>query len=300
MCGAFSKVCLVVPAALFLAGIAGAADGLAMLKNDHIARAAGMGAAFVSVAGDPNATVYNPAGAVGIKVFTASFGHTFFWERIRMEAGYFAAKVSSRVYVHGGIRFAAVDELEARLDPSADPYALFDAHEVSFKGGVAYQFSDKVAAGFAAGWFVEKIEAWRGSAFNVDFGLLASPSGNMNFGASVTNIGSDFYLEKSGLKGSRDISLPLIYRLGGSYRYQSYLGALDIVVRDDQFHVHLGAEVQLHELFMLRAGYMTNYDTKNFTAGASFRKRNITVDYAFVPFSGRLGSSHMFNFTFSL
>lgn len=294
------RLCVVPVMGLFFVGAVEAADGLAMLKNDHSARAAGMGAAFVSIGADPNAAVYNPAGAAGINKFTASFGHTFFWERIRMESGYIAAKLASDIYVHGGIRFAAVDELEGRLYPTTEPYGLFDAHDVSFKGGLAYQISDRIAAGFAAGWFIEKIEAWRGSAFNVDVGLLASPTDDVKVGASVTNMGSSFYLEKRGLEGSRDIPLPTTYRLGGSYRYASYLGALDVVILDDKFHLHAGTEAQLHEQLSLRAGYMFNYDTKNFTAGASFTKRNMAVDYAFVPFSGTLGSVHMFNFTFSL
>ena len=296
----FVRLCFVTAIGLLFVGTVDASDGLAMLKNDHSARAAGMGAAFVSISGDPNAAVYNPAGVAGVDKFTASFGHTFFWERIRMESGYVAANLASRIYVHGGIRFAAVDELEARLYPTTDPYDLFDAHDVSFKGGLAYQISDRIAAGFAAGWFIEKIEAWRGSSFNIDVGLLASPSDKVDLGASVTNIGSDFMLEKRSLEGSRDIPLPTTYRLGGSYQYGTYLGALDIVILDDKWHVHAGAEAQLHEQLSLRAGYMFNYDTKNFTAGASFTKRNMTVDYAFVPFTRNLGSAHMFNFTFSL
>jgi len=296
----FVRLCFVTAIGLLFVGPLDAADGLAMLKNDHSARAAGMGAAFVSINGDPNAAVYNPAGVVGGAKFTASGGPTFFWDRIRMESGYVAANLASRIYVHGGIRFAAVDELEGRLYPTTDPYDLFDAHDVSFKGGLAYQISDRITAGFAAGWFIEKIEAWRGSSFNVDVGLLASPSDEVNLGASVTNIGPDFMLEKRGLEGSRDIPLPTTYRLGGSYRYESYLGALDIVILDDKFHLHAGGEARLHEQLSLRAGYMFNYDTKSFTAGASFTKRNMTIDYAFVPFSGNLGSAHMFNFTFSL
>jgi hypothetical protein len=301
MGNSFVRLFFLTTFCLFFIGTAGdAADGLAMLKNDHSARAAGMGAAFVSISGDPNAAVYNPAGAVGVDKFTASFGHTFFWERVRMESGYIVANLASRTYVHGGIRFAAVDELEGRLHPTTDPYDLFDAHEVSFKGGLAYQISDRIATGFAAGWFVEKIEAWRGSSFNVDVGLLVSPSDDVNLGASVTNIGSAFMLEKRGLEGSRDIPLPTTYRLGASYRYAPYLGVLDVVILDDKFHLHSGAEVQLHEQLSLRTGYMFNYDTKNFTAGASFTKRNMTIDYAFVPFSAGLGPVHMFNFTLSL
>ena len=123
---------------------------------------------------------------------------------------------------------------------------------------------------------------------------------NITFGGSVRNLGGDFSLEKSGTDGSREISLPVSYTVGASYVYQRYLGAANIVILDDEAHLHLGAEADLHELFDVRAGYMLNYDSKNFTAGASFTKRNISVDYAFVPYTNDLGTSHIFNFTFSL
>ena len=32
----------------------------------------------------------------------------------------------------------------------------------------------------------------------------------------------------------------------------------------------------------------------------TFTKRNIKIDYAFVPYSNDLGSTHLFNFTFSI
>ena len=277
-----------------------AVDGLALMKIEHGARAAGMGGAFGSMSLDPNVSAYNPAGVAGVKKFTASFGHTVYWENIRLESGYFAMSLSPRWSLLGGIRYGAVDDLEYRVTPTAVPDELFQSHDISFKTGVAYRLSERVSAGLAMGWFVQKIEAWRGSAFNVDLGMQARVNDNFKVGAAVTNLGGDFNLTKAGQIASRDISLPTTYRIGGSYEYQKYLGAADIVILDDEFHVHLGAEAHLHEMFHLRSGYMVNYDTKNFAAGASFFYRNIIVDYAFVPYTSNLGTSHLFNLTFSI
>ena len=92
----------------------------------------------------------------------------------------------------------------------------------------------------------------------------------------------------------------MTYRVGGSYRYQRYLGALDLVAVDGTAHPHAGVEANLHESFSARAGYMAGYDSKNFTAGLSFSRRNISIDYAFVPYSNFLGTAHMFNLTIML
>jgi len=279
-----------------------AVDGLFMLKNDHGARASAMGAASAAIVADVNALAYNPAAAVGLDKFTASFGHTVHWENIRLESAFFGANLFPDLYLHGGIRYAADDEIEKRgLAPTEEPEALFDAHDISFKGGLAYRISPRVSAGAAMGWFIEEIEGYRGSAFNVDLGAIASVNEQLDLGAAVTNLGSSFTITKANQRGSDDIPLPTAYRAGGSYLYRGYYrGVVDFVYFDDVFHVHIGAEAQLHEMFGLRAGYMTGYDTKNFTTGASFGYRNITVDYAFVPFSRSLGNSHLFNLTFTL
>ncbi|MFC1475110.1 PorV/PorQ family protein [Candidatus Zixiibacteriota bacterium] len=275
--------------------------GLSTLKISNGANPAGMASAVSSFNERPDYTAYNPASAVGIDKFTASFGHTSYWENVNLESVYFGKHLKGKTYFHGGIRFASIDNLELRsFIPTADPTGQFDANDLSFKTGIAYMFSEKLTFGVAMGWFIEKIEAWRGSAFNVDFGLLYKYDDKINIGASAVNIGSDFQLSKTGEGKSDEIPLPKTYRFGLSYKYQKYTGALDLVHVDDKAHLHIGAEGKIHPMFTIRSGYMLNYDSKNFTAGVSFIKRNIEIDYAFVPFSNELGTAHIFNFSFSL
>jgi len=284
----------------FIAASSDANDGVAMLKIDHGARSSGMGAISFSMDRDPNAVVHNPALGYGFESFAASFGHTEFWENIRLESGYFAANLSHRLAIHGGIIYASVNDLEGRTIPSTAPETIFDANDISFKGGLAYRATPKLDIGIAAGWILEKIGGYRGSAFNVDLGGVYHISPQADIAASMTNLGSSFNLEQTGLTGSDDVSLPTTYRIGGFYKYQRYIGAVELVYLDETAHVHIGAEVKVNEYFSLRTGYMVNYDTKNFTAGTSFSHRNITVDYAFLPFSQNLGTSHLFNLTFTL
>lgn len=277
-----------------------AQDGLALMKVDPGARPSGMGGAYVSIAGDPNGSPYNPASAAYGAHFSATFSHVAYWENIRMENAFFSSPLKGRMHIHGGIRFSTISDLEMRQAPVAVPDALFDAHDLSFKLGLAYRFNERLSAGFASGWYMEKIESWRGSSFNTDLGILATPVENLNLGVSITSLGPAFALTKTGAVDSRDISLPTTYRMGGSYQYRRYLGAADLVVIDSKAHLHLGAEAKLHEMLKLRAGYMFGYDTKNFTAGASFTRRNLTIDYGFVPYSNELGTTHLFSFTFEL
>ncbi len=293
------KIAVLFVMLLFVGQVA-AQDGLALLKTGHGARQAGFGEAVVSVANQVNGTHYNPANMIAIDKFTASFGHTEYWKNINLESGFFAAPLSSKVNLHGGIRFAAVDKLEKRTGATEEPISLFDFHDISLKTGFTYLRSEKLSFGFAFGWFFEKNELWTGSAFNVDLGMHYQASQNIQLGAAVTNLGSSFQLTADGQSPSNEISLPTRYSVGGSYKYDKFLGALDVVVLDDEFKLNLGTEALVHEMFEIRAGYMFNYDSKNITAGATFIKRNIKIDYAFVPYSNDLGTTHLFNFTFSI
>lgn len=297
---AVKTIVAIAALAVLASGTASAQDGLALMKVEAGARAFGMAGAFVSVTDDPNATFYNPANAVGTERFTLSFGHNTHWDNVRLETGYFTSNLTEKSWLHGGIRYASIDDIESRQTPSDEPDALFSAYDVSFKGGLSYLISEKLSAGAAFGWYVEKIDIYRGSKFNVDLGLHYQYSPELAFGASVTNLGGDMKISVSGQESGEPVSLPTTYRFGGSYRHELGLVAADAVILDDDFHLHVGLEPVLHENFTLRGGYMVNYDSKDFTAGASFHHREFTVDYAFVPYSDELGTSHLFNLTFTL
>lgn len=281
-------------------GTGAAQDGLAMLKIDPGARPAGMAGAFVAMAGDPNGIIYNPAASVGMTRFAASFSHVEYWNSIRLENGFFATPLSGKWSLHGAVRFANLGDLEFRTSPSSVPLGQFEASDVSFKLGAGYQMTPKLAVGAAGGWVMEKIEGWRGSSANLDFGFIYQIRPDLSVGAAANYLGSSFILEKAGAPGSRDIELPTTYRVGATYVYREYRGALDLAVVDDELRAHFGAEARIHELLTLRAGYMANYDTKNFTAGLTVRHRTVSFDYGFVPYTDNFGTTHLFSVTFTL
>lgn len=277
-----------------------AQDGLALLKIASGARLAGMGEATIAVSDNLPGVSYNPAVITNLKKYTFSFGHTSYWEDVRQETGYAAGPLSDRIFFHSGIRFAVVDNIEQRIFPTPEPISIFDAHDISIKSGISYKYDEKITLGVSAVLITEKIESWQGTAFNIDFGFLYLYNETFAIGASVVNLGKAFNLSKAGSVDSRDISLPTRYGVGLSLKNKIYNGVIDFVYLDDELKIHSGLEAKIHEMFMIRSGLMLNYDSKDFTAGMSFIKRSITIDYAFVPYSNDLGTTHMFNFTFSL
>jgi hypothetical protein len=294
-------ISMVLVAAVLCSSAIVAQDGLALMKVETGARPAGMGGAFTAVSGSPDGMVYNPAAAFVTERLAGSFGHVAYWENIRLESGHVAFSLWPKLSVHAGIRYASIGDIEKRGEtPSTDPQELFDAQDASFKAGAAYAVTDKVTAGVSAGWYFEKIDESNGWAFNADLGVTVQATPELALGASAMNLGSEMTLDIAGRPNSRPIDLPTQYRVGAAYTYDRFLGSADLVYLDDAAHGHVGVEAVVHELFQVRAGYMAGYDTKNFTAGASFVQRNLTVDYAFVPYTKDLGTTHLFNLTFTL
>ena len=99
---------------LAIAPVGLAVDGQALLKVEHGARWAGMGATGASLTFGPDGSAYNPASAAGATSFALSLGHTEYWESIQMESGYFSSNFWGKTSILGGIRYAAIENIEGR------------------------------------------------------------------------------------------------------------------------------------------------------------------------------------------
>ncbi|HDL04637.1 MAG: hypothetical protein DRP46_05955 [Candidatus Zixiibacteriota bacterium] len=287
------KICLTAVLLVFLAGSSVRPEsGIKMLTAEAGARSVGMGGAFSAVTADPYSAAYNPASTWGITEVTGSFGHNTYWENTRIETGYLSFHKRSTV-ITAGVQFASIDDLEGRTGPTTDYYE-FGAHDVSIKVGAAFELEPKYILGFSIGWMYEKIDVEEGSAFNFDLGLLMQPYPDLNIGLAVLNFGSTVKL----IDESYD--LPRTYRGGIAYTYHDFTPSADLVYLDDDLYVHLGGEYKLYEKFFIRSGYRIGYDTKDFSAGAGFVRRNFRIDYAYLPYKSGLNDSHLINLTFEI
>ncbi len=278
---------------LLLGSTAFGLTGVKMLTVETGARPVGMGGAFTSITGDPFSAAYNPAASWGITRLSGSLGYSTHWANSRFETGYIAFQKRS-MNIFAGVIFAAVDDLEGRGDTPTDDYLQFDAHDISIKVGTAFELEENYYLGFSLGWINEKIDTYSDFAFNFDIGLLMQPYPDLNIGLAILNFGSTLRLREEAY------DIPTTYRGGLSYKYRQLTAAADIVKLEDDIYTHLGGEYCFRDMFFVRGGYRLGYDTKNFSAGVGFTKRNLRVDYAFLPYTDFLGTSHLFNLTFHL
>ena len=139
----------------------------------------------------------------------------------------------------------------------------------------------------------------------IDVGTIYDfQSYGLRFGASMQNISREirYEEEKFPLPYAVSFSLtaaPLAFLVGNPETTDLLVGFETRHPRDFRERVKFGAEYTLHELLILRSGYLMNYDERGFTFGLGIRpeygKSRIRIDYAFQEF-GLFGITHLISF----
>ena len=273
---------------------------LSFLKLGTGARAAGMGEAFVSCSEGVTTPFWNPASISGVKGTQVSLTHSQWFQDVTAE--HFSSALRAGDNAFGlSLSLGKVPDIERREGPTAEPLAVFDAHDMVLSLSYARHLKGKSAAGVTVKWIYEKIDISSASGLGFDLGGICSPFsgsarpvlGNLTFGAAILNLGSKIKFEKE------TYSLPTQYKTGVSYfaereRWQSdFRMSLDLVKpRDDDLKVHLGGEGGLHQTLKLRLGYQIGHDDKALSFGMGVKFKNYAIDYAFVPYKSDLGEVH--------
>jgi len=273
---------------------------LSFLKLGASARAAGMGEAFVSYSDGVTTPFWNPASISGVKGTQVSLTHSQWFQDVTAEHFSLAMKAGGSAFGLS-LSLGKVPDMERREGPTAEPLALFDAHDMILSFSYARDLKNKCAAGITVKWIYEKIHVSSASGLGFDLGGICSPFsgsgrpvlGNLTFGAAILNLGSKIKFEKEAY------SLPTQYKAGVSYfaqreRWQSdFTMSLDVVKpRDDDTKIHLGGEGGLHQTLKLRLGYQIGHDEKALSFGMGVKFKNYAIDYAFVPYKSDLGDVH--------
>ncbi len=122
----------------------------------------------------------------------------------------------------------------------------------------------------------------------------------IRFGATLQNISREVRYENNPFPLPFAVSFgatvePLRFFLDEDNQQMLVLSFESRHPRDFREKLKMGAEYLLMEKFMLRMGYMTNYDERGFSAGVGFRHTlegfPMRLDYAYQPF-GIFGTVH--------
>lgn len=271
--------------------------GFAFLKLGVGARAMGLGSAYVALADDPTAIYWNPAGLAAISGTQVTAMHNEWIQDFRQEFAAVGAHLGPGTL---GVGFAGFysSEFEKR-DDTGTLTGHFGFNDISLTGAYAAQVVPGLDAGLAVRYIREMIDQWDATAFTGDLGArYRLRDTGVSFGAAIQNIGGDpKFIDET-------FKIPLTWRVGAaasrplpSLQGRGTLTAEVRKARADDAHFHAGAEYSYRDHIALRVGGKFGYDDENLSFGLGLAKDWVHFDYAVVPLSSDLGTTHFFSLT---
>ncbi len=250
------------------------------------APAIGVGGAFVSLANDPTALYWNPAGIATITGIDAIASHTNWIAETNFDFAGFVLPLGN--FGTLGLSLTSLTMADMPVTTVAMPDGTgdyFSANDVAVGLSYARPLSDRFSVGFTAKVIQESIWHESAAAFAVDVGTLFKTDlfGGMVIGATLSNFGTPMTLSGSDTRefiqldptkpGTNnqipaDIEmdswdLPLRFHIGFStnvlkndtYRWTV---AFDAIHPNDNYEsVNVGTEFALRDFIFLRAGYQS-------------------------------------------
>lgn len=264
--------------------------GLSFLKDGVGARGLAMGNAYSMLATDALGIFYNPA-LMNYGGNNVTLAHNI--SMIDYTASAVGVKYRFGKFGIGlGLLRSGVNDIEVRTTPGA-LIDKFDSQNLSINLSMSYQIYENISIGVTPKLLYEKIYTDEASGFGLDIGTSYIKN-NINFSFVVANIGSMNEMNVDETK------LPTLVRFGGAYDYKmknfNLIFALEgnKVLDGGKLHIHSGIEAGYKNFVFLRAGYMSAYETKNFTAGIGLKYNGLQFDYCFIPYSDALGTGNTF------
>ncbi|MBN2423443.1 MAG: PorV/PorQ family protein [Calditrichaceae bacterium] len=271
-------------------------NGMAFLKVDVDARAAGMAGAYSAVGENSSATYWNPAAlALADNKSLVVMHHqsiadiTQQFAAVQIRTGEHALALSFNLMTNPNI--------EIREEASSEPIGITEA--INFSSGISYAHSFKGDwhVGITVKYLFEKYYLKSAGGWALDLGTRKSLSEALSWGFVIQNLGAMAKLDKE------STPLPLMFRTGVAYRApfeiigNKPLLSTDIqYINKEQFLVRAGSQVDLGEYIAVRLGGIFGELETHFTTGLSLKYKSYSLDYAFVPYESIFGNSHRVSF----
>jgi len=304
----------------------------AMLEIGIGARAEALGGAFVSIADDPSALYWNPAGIAKISRISLQATKTDWFVGTTFNSVDLvvpAPMISSALGFHVALLDYGTNPVRSIFRPegTGETYSATDLVAGIYLG---MGITDRVNVGIGLKYFQETIWHVKGSVMAVDLSILFdTPLNGLRLGAALSNLGPDFNLsgrdmmrviDVDGRKetyfnndnvpimlATEDYPLPLLFRFGLSYNLEfgpnsSLLLASNVNhPSNDDESADIGAELKLLNVAFLRAGYHSLFNetaVNGLTLGAGLNYKikgfaAVTLDYAWSDWT-ILASVHRF------
>lgn len=275
-------------------------NGFAFLKLGVGARAMGMGGAYVAEANDPTAVYWNPAGLGGLQSTQISFMHNEWIQDFPQDFACVATPAFARR--EGGLALGLSTFYSSELEKRTDTGLLighFGFNDILATGSAAFPLGPGLTGGFSAKYVREMIDQESASSIAGDVGVRYQvPRTSLALAGALQNVGTHATFITESFK------LPTTERLGAAYALavpawngQTHWSAEYRHASGDGSRMQVGGEFVYRQVAALRAGVKLGYDEEKLSFGLGLRRDRFSFDYALVPLSADLGTTHFFSLT---
>jgi len=255
---------------------------------------AALGGAYSALADNAYSPTWNPGGLGFLDSTQVAGQHLSYLESMNYEYASFVHPLHGGRSLGVAAQYLTSGDIPG-TDPSGNSIGDFSTHYGAYAVAYGQKVSDRLAFGLASKWINAKISDVSANAYAVDMGGFYKARENLNFAATVDNIGSKLKFV------SANDSLPLAFHLGGAYQMTSYalLAVEGVYAEEGLASFHAGGEWRPLDLIALRVGYRTD-TIKGLSALAGF-STGLALDfwgqefsYAWLPY-GDLGNTNYFS-----
>jgi len=257
-------------------------------------RAAGFGGAYSSIANDPSACYWNPAGLIDIKSSSLMLQHNEYFQDLKHEYVAFASPMGNNGTLGFSISYLHMGSILG-YDANDAPTGDFKAYDIAYGISYGHKINDNIGFGAGVKNVRQSIAETKASGWAFDAGFLYS-FGNFNASLVAANFGPKIKYETDSFE------LPTEYRIGLSYSAEEWPVILSTEYgygRDGSTRMALGAEYDLLNNFSIRSGYRPgniNDGDGSFAVGCGLNIWGQAIDYTFLP-DADLGNSHRISAT---
>jgi long-subunit fatty acid transport protein len=276
-------------------------SGLTALQIGSSGRATAMAEAATAVSHDASAPFWNPSGLAWLEKRQVHFTHNEWIQGINHEAVSFARPGRSLSWgLHAML--TSVNDIEQRNTATEEPLSTFSAHTIAVGFTLARKMTERLSVGVNLRYLYEKIYVESADGYAADLGIqYRTPISGLEVGATVQNFGTTTPLHQE------KMNLPETMRLGAGYTLPLGEGPLTVLLAvdyvnifDKNSYVNAGIEIRPLTMLAMRSGYASNHSNRDFSMGFGLLLKNLTLDYAYVPFKQGLGNTHQFSVTIDL
>ena len=270
------------------------------------ARTEGLGGAFIGLANDYNAIIYNPSGLAFMEKGTVAFTHLNWIADTQIN-------MASAVYGMEGIGvFGLVwenlnyGEIQG-MDKDGNTTNTFTPTDSFFGLSYGRKINDNFSVGLTLKYIMSTIDTYNANAFGFDLGGLYKMTvaeRPLGIGLSVRNIGSKMKFDKEG------DPIPMYFGLGASYGVlvsdtNNIMALFDMgKASDTDFRFNIGVEYSFKDYLSVRLGYKAGgYDVEGLSGGlgAGYTLSNgmrLQLDYSYGSTITEFKDVHRISFSF--